>query len=139
MANKVDKETAEQDFLRMCESRDVETDTEDWTDEDVKEFDELRSVLVRAIQKGHLSVDEDGSPTVQFRKPFTVGEKRYECMTFGEPMMSHFAAGDKYMKEQTKRSLAIQAAMCGTSLAACESMGMADGKLAQKVVQLFLA
>lgn len=63
MKYKIEKETAEQDFLRLCEANRVDTDTSELTDEERREWESLKGDIVKDIRRATLIVGEDGKPT----------------------------------------------------------------------------
>lgn len=62
MSNKIDKETAEAEFVAMCETMDVDADLSDLSEEDVNSFNKQKANVVKAIMQGYLVID-DGVPT----------------------------------------------------------------------------
>jgi len=66
----VAKEVAEDDFDRMCEAVDLETD--DFDAEDQAKFDGFKARIVRGVCRGQIVISEVGLPTVTLKYP--VGE-----------------------------------------------------------------
>ena len=63
MANLIDRETAEREFDRMCDKMDVDTDLSDLNEEDVESFNSQKLKVVKAIEAGSVTVNDDGLPT----------------------------------------------------------------------------
>lgn len=61
--NKVAREAAEAEFVRMCESRRIDLDESGLTDKEKDELAAERKVIVDLICQGALTVSEDGTPT----------------------------------------------------------------------------
>lgn len=59
----VARDVAEQEFARMCESRRIDLDDSEWTDQEKEKFEEVRNDIVTLIRRGLLTVAEDGTPT----------------------------------------------------------------------------
>jgi hypothetical protein len=60
---KIASEVAEQEFERMCEAFRVELDTSELTEDERKEWQDLRAEVVRDLRIGSLIVGVDGRPT----------------------------------------------------------------------------
>lgn len=57
-----DEETAERDFIRMCEAHKILTDTSRMIDDDeIQDFDEIKNEIIYAITDGYMQVDTDGN------------------------------------------------------------------------------
>lgn len=57
---KVDEETAEQEFLRMCAGRRIDTNVDDMSPRERKDFLSTKAEMVRLIRQGRLEFAEDG-------------------------------------------------------------------------------
>ena len=86
MSNVVAADVAADEFDRMLEALDVETD--DLDDDDKEKLDESKSVVVKSICKGRIVISEDGLPTVSLKYP--VGE--VTSMTFKLPTAAALVA-----------------------------------------------
>src|SRR5690606_12259749 len=58
---KVALEVAEQEFIRMCAARRIDTDERQMKAKEKKDFLELKGAVVKLIQEGRLEVSETGS------------------------------------------------------------------------------
>jgi len=56
-------EVAEKEFVRLCDANRIDHDTSELTEDERKEWDGLKSEIVREIRRGTLIVGEDGKPT----------------------------------------------------------------------------
>jgi hypothetical protein len=63
---KIDKETAEIEFNNFCERWDIDNDIESLSDEDKTGFESQKSQIIKAIKKGRLSVNDDGTLNYTF-------------------------------------------------------------------------
>lgn len=62
-AYKVAREVAETEFERLCSTHRVDTDTAAMSDDEKKDWLELKGGIVKDIMRGVLIVAEDGTPT----------------------------------------------------------------------------
>ncbi len=82
-------EVAEDEFVRFCETIDLEID--DLDDEDAKKFKGLKNTVIKAMMVGRVTISDEGLPTVSLKYP--VGE--FSSVTFKLPTGERFvAAGD---------------------------------------------
>jgi hypothetical protein len=78
MEDKVCKETATEDFERMVIA--AEVDPEGMSDEELSDYDDTKRKFIRLIQRGKLTIDDNGLPTLhtntdivpelRFRSPY---------------------------------------------------------------------
>lgn len=66
---KVAKEVALADFNRMCNARRIELDETDWTEEEKKGFENIRTVVCKAISNGDVVIDGNDDPVFKFGNP----------------------------------------------------------------------
>lgn len=98
MTDVVSPQVAEDEFRRMCEVLDIELD--DLDEEDQTALDDLKKPILKAIQKGKVTIDEKGQPTIQLMYP--VGE--VSSVTFYRPTgQTLIAAGDSKAKNDTTK------------------------------------
>lgn len=96
--NKVAKEVAEDDFIRMLDAFDI--DTEELDKKETEGLKERKDPVIRAIMKGQICVNADGIPTVSLKYP--VGE--IASVTFGIPTGESFIAlGDTRSKNNVTK------------------------------------
>jgi hypothetical protein len=124
---KIDSETAELEFSRLCESWDIERV------EDDPEYDRLKSTVVRAIQKGVVTIDEECNLKVTFAYEGSLG-----AVTL-DPAKARMGVIDQYKSDQNfMRMMALLGTMCGEApkmLARCD---VRDTKLLMAIGALFL-
>jgi len=61
--HKVAKEVAEAEFVRLCDANRIDHDTSELAEEARKDWDDLKSEIVKDIRLGTLIVGDDGKPT----------------------------------------------------------------------------
>ena len=66
---KVALEQAERDFEKMCESREIPTSGDDWTEADKKGFAALKKRICANISKGRVRIEDSGDPVFGFSDP----------------------------------------------------------------------
>jgi hypothetical protein len=59
---KVNKETADLEFIRICEANRIDHDTDEMTEDEVKSWKDIKDHIVQLIRVGTLIVSDDGKP-----------------------------------------------------------------------------
>jgi hypothetical protein len=132
--NKISVEMAEQEFNRFAESMDLEFDVSGMDPDDLKGFESNKGIIVKAIQKGALIVDEKGQPVYT---PQRTGE--ISPIVFHEPTGASLMAMDGGKKtEDVKKLYHVMADVTGREPKLFSSMKMADLKVCMAVITLFL-
>ena len=131
MSDKVALEVAEQEFDRFVEEMDLDLDTSLMDAEDLTAFTKQKNRIIRAIQRGHLVVNESGEAVYT---PFNKGSKHKEPLTFHERTGSSLMAMDgKKKNHDVAKPYAVLADMCrvhqsvfaglvGTDVKVCEAL-----------------
>lgn len=133
MEQKVAREVAETEFDRFVEAMDLDTDESKMDSDDRKSFGELRERIVRAIEQGHLAIDDKGQPV------YTPRAGRTEPITFREPTGASFMAMDTKKKDQNVAKMyAVMADITGSDAKRFAQMSGRDLKICQAIVTLFL-
>jgi hypothetical protein len=131
---KIAKEVAEAEFLRFIEAMDLDADTTDMSEEDVKGFNNLKAPLIKAIQKGNLVVNESGEFV------FTPTKGDGKSIVFKEPTGSSLQAQDKRKSAETYARLYLTMGdMTGMPASYFSSCHWRDLKVMTSIVTLFLA
>ncbi len=131
MTDKIDKKVAEADFERWANAWRVEIDVEELDEEDAASFKEQRGKIVKAIQKGYLTVSQSG-------EELTLDTNKGEVV-FKEPVGAAYLAMDQHKNKNMASSFGFMGAMSGTPAKFWSSVRGADLKIAQAVTALFLA
>ena len=131
MSDKVALEVAEQEFDRFVEEMDLDLDTSLMDAEDLTAFTKQKNRIIRAIQRGHLVVNENGEAVYT---PFNKGSKHKEPLTFHERTGASLMAMDgKKKNHDVAKTYAVLADMCrvhqsvfaglvGTDVKVCEAL-----------------
>lgn len=127
---KVDRETAEAEFIRYCEKQRVDIDP-DMTEEDQKSFNVQKKRIIRAIETGDLVVTENGVAV------FSVAGMQLE---FKQPKASCLLAMDRAKKgADTEAMFKLMGDICGVAPASFSKIDLRDMQVCQALVMLFLA
>lgn len=136
MANEktVPKELAEQEFARFLEAMDLteKCDTSAMDLEDVKGFEKHKRVIMSALERMQLVIDEDGQPTLTTSS----GAK----ITFYEPTGGDLMAMDQAKAgRDVEKTNKVLAAMTKQPAALFAGMKNRDYRICSSLFTLFLA
>jgi hypothetical protein len=131
---KIALEVAEAEFNRFADAMELDVSTDSMDEEDKKGFEQQKSVLLKAIQKGALVFNEAGEPIYTPQRTDDA-----DPITFYEPTGASLMAMDKRKKtEDVGKMYALMGDMTKTSAATFSRMKMADLKVCQAIAVLFL-
>lgn len=131
MNDKVAKEVAEQEFERFVEEMDLDLDTSQMDAEDLTAFNKQKSRIIRAIERGHLVINENGEAEYT---PSNGRSKHQETIVFHERTGASLMAMDSKKKNHdVAKTYAVMADMCkvhqsvfaglvGTDVKICEAL-----------------
>lgn len=128
---KIEKEVAQNEFERWASAWRIEIDESELNEEDAQSLNEQRSKIVKAIERGYLTVSEDGTELVLNTNKGDV--------TFKEPTGAAYLAMDQHKNKNMASSFGFMGAMTGTPAKYWSSVRGADLKIAQAVTAIFLA
>lgn len=107
---KVIKEVAEKEFDRFAEKMDLDLDTSVMDEEDLTAFTKQKSRVVRAIERGHLVINENGEAVYT---PYRAASLHKEPITFHERTGASIMAMDGKKKgHDAAKMYAILADIC---------------------------
>lgn len=133
MDQRVATEVAEQEFQRFAETMDLDVDPSSMTEEDRKSFETSKRRLIRAMESGHLVIDDKGQPVYT---PRDGGEP----ITFYEPTGASFMAMDgKPKNADIQKMFAVMADMTRRDAKTFAKLPNRDLKVCQTIAVLFLA
>jgi len=125
-------EVAEQEFERFAEAMDLDVDHSKMDADDRKGFDDAKRTLVRALETGHMTVDDKGQPVLH---PTTGAAD----LTFYEPTGATFMEMDgQKTSHQMGRLIVLIAAMTRVAPKVISSLPNRDFKICKTLVVLFL-
>lgn len=103
-------EMAESEFDRFADCMDLDLDISDMDSEDLTQFTKLKKRIIRAIEKGSLTINEDGEATYT---PQNKNSKYKEAITFHERTGASLMAMDGKKKNyDVAKTYAVMADMC---------------------------
>ena len=131
MSNEVAKEVAEQEFNRFAEEMDLDLDISSMDAEDLTAFNKQKNRIIRAIERGHLVINENGEAVYT---PNNNRSKHADPITFHERTGASLMAMDGKKKgHDVAKTYAVMADMCkvhpnvfaglaGTDVKICEAL-----------------
>jgi hypothetical protein len=106
----VDEQTAEVEFNRFVECMDLDTDPAFMDDEDLTAFNKQKSRILRAVQRGNLTFNDNGEACYT---PINKNSKYTDTIVFHERTGASLMAMDGKKKgHDVKKTYAIMADMC---------------------------
>ena len=134
LEDKISKEMAEQEFDRFAEAMDLEFDTAGMDPEDIKGLEHNKGIVLKALQKGALTIDDEGQPVYSPQRSGDI-----KPIVFREPTGASLMAMDHGKKaEDVKKLYNVMADVTGREPKLFASMKMADLKICMAVITLFL-
>lgn len=131
--NKIAREVAEKELERFLAAMDIEdhVDEEGLDKEEVRAIRKMKRIVIRALEKGRLVIDDDGLAvytTVSLKEPVT--------LTFRRPNGAAFLSGGD---EETAvaSGFRVLAEMTGVSVKTFATMGYNDLEVLQSIAKLF--
>ena len=108
---KISREVAEQEFIKFCDSWNIDTDEEDFDDEERQDYKTQKRKIIRAIRDGRLYLLEDNELLeYKLKKPVNELQK----LTIKRPDGPAFLSMDKYKeRESVHKTFSLIAGMCG--------------------------
>lgn len=132
MRNAVDKETAEAEFGRFIELNDIDTGSADTSAEDARDTKSVCDSVIRAIERGMVTIDEVGLPTIHTRGGAEI--------KFNEPTGMMYTAMDTRKKgHDYAKMFASLASITGQSVATFNKLSAKEVNVALALWGLFLA
>lgn len=133
--NVVAEEVAQEDFERLVELWDINTEGMD--EDDTKSFDKLQRTMVKAICKGAARVTEEATVEYDIQYPT---EGALTSLTFKVPKGNAFVGMDRFKDRQNIAKFnSFMGAMTGKAPAVFNGMDGRDVKFCQAVTLLFMA
>ncbi len=130
-------EVAAQEFDRFVELWDIDGEVESMDEDSRDGFEDHKRRLCRGLRRGTITLDEEGSVTIQLRWPTLESITEVVCKPPGGGAM---LAWDKYKDRQQVHKLnAFLGSMTGQSPAIFARMDGRDLKSVQAIALLFLA
>jgi hypothetical protein len=134
---KIDRQTAEAEFVSFCEANDIDCDTDGMTEEDRAGFDPIKRSFITACMQGRVTVD--GQNIVYTPSEFTSKDFR-EPVEIKRPDGHAFIAMDGYKETQSIHRLhGFVAAMTGRETKYFSKIDGRDWLFFRGIATLFLS
>lgn len=136
--DKIDKESAELEFLNFCKMWEIDSDIEDMNEDDRDSFNLQKSKIIRSIQRGRLVVKEDNEALdYTFAKPDVSG---VETLEIRRPKGAALISMDRYKEGQgVHKTYSVLGYMTGKDTSFFSRIDGIDLKIFMAIVTLFLA
>jgi hypothetical protein len=135
--NKIDKETAEAEFVSFCEANDIDCDMDGMTDEDKADFEPIKKRFIAACCQGRITVD--GGKITYTPSNFTKAEFR-NPVEIKRPDGHAFMAMDGYKETQSIHKLhGFLSAMTGQEIVYFSKIDGGDWLFFRDIGTLFLS
>jgi hypothetical protein len=126
----------EQEFLNYCKANDLETNTDDMSDDDKETFLKARQRFIKAEKSRRLTVDGTTLEyTVSKFSKTHAGDKLAIVRPNGKVVL---AAGKGAGKDSAMASSAMMGALCGKETSYVNQLDIADRNFLQDILLLFL-
>ena len=130
--SKIAAEVCEQEFKRLCSARRIDDDGAGMSAEEVKDFNDRKRPLVRAMARGELVIDKDGNPV--FTPP---GGK---AITFYKATGATMMAGDGHGPgQEIHRLVAIAQEMTKSTPGDLSKLELEDFRTVSDITNFLLA
>lgn len=127
-------EVAEHEFARFLESMDLDPDLDRMSADERRAHEDNKRAVLRAIESGRLSIDENGQPVFIPTKGVT------DTITFFEPTGATFMAMDSKRRDQDiAKTFSLLAQMTKQPEQRFATMAQRDLKVCRALLSLFLA
>ena len=136
MEDRIDKESATNEFDRFTNAMDLDLDTSDMDAEDLTQFNKLKKRIIQAIQNGSLVVNDDGEAVYT---PRNARSKYTDAITFHERTGASLMAMDgKKKNHDVSKTYAVMADMCKVHPSVFAGLVGIDGRVCEALFSLLM-
>jgi len=136
--NKIDRETAENEFNTFCENNEIEHDETAMDEDELKVFSEIKRRFIKFCMAGRIEVD--GTSIKYTISNFSPENFRGEIVLIKRPGGQAFSAMDGYKDERgISRLLSYMSAMTGKEIKYFSKIDGSDWKFISGIATLFLS
>lgn len=133
---KITEEVALQEFDRWADEMDLHFDTSDMDAEDLTEFNKQKGKITRAIEQGHLVINDSGEAVFT---PYRAGSKHQDAITFHERAGGSLMAMDGKKKgHDVAKGYAVMADMCRVHPGVFAGLVGSDIKICEAIFSLLM-
>ena len=134
--NKINTEMAEQEFDRFVEEMDIDINVDKLDVEDKTAFDKHKDRIIRAIEQGHLVINDNGEAVYTPHRPKS---KYKEAITFHERTGASLMAMDGHKKgRDMAKTYAVMGDMCGLPQKTFAGLSGTDVKICEALFALLM-
>jgi len=134
---KIDRETAEKEFVNYCESNRIEHDETAMNDEEKEPFKDIKKRFIENCMEGRVEVD--GTSLKYTISDFSTDVKG-KTVTIKRPSGNAFTAMDGWReKESVHKLLGFMSAMTGEEVKFFSKLDIVDWKFFNSIASLFLS
>jgi len=135
---KIDRETAESEFVQFCENNGIEHDETAINDEEKNSFSEIKRHFINACMDGRVEVD--GTSLKYTVSKFSPDGFKGEVLTIKRPAGQSFVAMDGWKDERSvQRLLGFFSANVGKDMKYFTKLDIIDWKFLNSIATLFLS
>jgi len=135
---KIDKATAESEFISFCENNEIEHDEAAMNESELDTFSGIKQRFIKACMAGRVEVD--GTSIKYTLSKFAPEGFRGEILILGRPSGHAFTAMDGYSDTKSvSRLVAFMSAMTGKDTKYFSKIDGSDWKFISDVASLFLS
>jgi hypothetical protein len=135
---KIDRETAENEFIRYCENNEIEYEESKMDDEEKESFNDIKERVIEACMEGR--VETEGTSLKYTVSKFSPEGFRGETVVIKRPIGNAFSAMDGFSDKQNVHKLhAFMSALTGKDVKYFSKIDTKDWKFFQAVSSLFLS
>jgi hypothetical protein len=133
---KIDRETAEKEFIRYCDSNEIEHGESAMSDEEKESFNEIKERFIRCCQEGRVEVD--GTSVKYTVSAFSEKGFSGDIVIIKRPIGQAFSAMDGF-KESVHKLHGFMSSMTGKDVKYFSKIDIADWKFFNAIASLFLS
>ena len=135
---KIDRETAEQEFVSFCENNEIEYDESAMTEEELNTFSDIKNRFLKATMAGRVEVD--GTSIKYTISNFAPEGFKGEIVTLKRPGGHAFTAMDGYKEDKSvARLVAFMSAIAGKDTKYFSKIDGSDWKFISDIASLYLS
>lgn len=132
MSNEITVDVARKELQRFANAMDLDWELEYLSEKERQEFDKQERVLIKAMQKGKLLINDNGEPE------YTTTNQELDPLVFREPKGTDLMSMDKGKEnEQVGKMYRMIASICGVSPRVISSLPHRDQKVITGLTVLF--
>jgi hypothetical protein len=135
---KIDRETAENEFIRYCENNEIEHEESEMSDEEKESFSSIKNRFIKCCMAGRVEVD--GTSLSYTLSKFSPDGFAGETVTIKRPIGNAFSSMDSFKERESVHKLhGYMSAMTGKDVKYFSKIDVIDWKFFNDIASLFLS